>query len=350
MRVHTALALVLIAPAWLAGCGDGTPADGPASTAPGGRQEVFAAADSRVPKGYREELCPDLRGASSGLALRLVVPADYAARTEKSGKGCFFQADLDRDFAVSMGSRHTLRRFQERNVDPFSGDDGDDGTSDVAYEPDVAVYGERRGERLTWPSSNDGLPLDNLALQADGVRLSWHTPRGRSDRWADQLAGVTASLAVVETEQDTCTADGRTATYTVPRPQAAAVEDYDDRCYLYLRPRDSLLRYAEIDPLPRRSAEELASSLPGRKHVVAVALERDAATLMGRSADRLTWVVVRPHRTWDGPRGTWRMEAITTEDLHVTWGATPAQWRHERAAVDAFVASVRLSPARPSRS
>ena len=350
MTPRPALALLLVVLAGLAGCGSTTPPGGPASTAPGDGQETFAAADARVPEGYQEELCPDLRRTSSGLAIRVVVPVGYAARTEKSGAGCYFQAALDRDFSVSMDNRQTLRRYQERDVDPFSGDGGDDGTSDVYYEPDNPVYGERRGERLTWRSSNDGLPLDNLALQADGVRLFWHTPQGRSDRWAEQLAVVTASIAVVGTDEDTCTADGVTATYTLPRPQADDVEDYDDRCYLYLRPRDSLLRYAEVDPLPRLSVDRLAARLPGRKHVTSVRLERRAATLLGRPADRLTWVVVRPHRTWDGPPGTWRIVTVARDDLHVTWGATPAQWRRERAEVDAFVASVRLSPARPSRS
>src|SRR5690349_2575233 len=92
MTHRTAVALLLLALTALTGCGDEVRPSRPASTAPAGGQATFAAADPRVPDGYQEELCPDLRGDSSGLALRLVVPADYAGRTEKSGPGCYFQA------------------------------------------------------------------------------------------------------------------------------------------------------------------------------------------------------------------------------------------------------------------
>jgi hypothetical protein len=350
MSVRTVLTL-LLAPlvAVLASCGDAVPTDrGPDSTVPSRGQTTFPAAEKRVPDGYVEELCPDLRRESSGLAIRLVVPEDYRLRAEKHHAGCYFSADLDRDFGVSMNTHQTVKTFQEKSVSPNDGYEGDDGVGDIVYHPDRAVYGERRGEVLTWGSNNDGLPLDNRVLQADGVRLSWHTPQGQAARWADELAAITASIAVVETRRDTCTADGATTTYVVPR-QTDSVDAYGGYCYLYLRPRDSLLRYAQIDPHPERSVEALAAQLPGRRHVESVRLEPGAATLLGEPADRLTWVVVRPHRTWDGPRGTWRIVMIARDDLQVSWGATPAQWRQEGADFDAFVASV-LSPGRPSRS
>ena len=214
-----------------------------------------------MPDGYREELCPDLRATSSGLAIRLVVPDDYRLETYKYRAGCRFDAALDRDFSVSMDSHESLRHYKEKWVDPDVGYEGDTGTGDIAYDADAAVYGGRRGELLTWGSNNDGLPLDNRLMQADGVRLGWYTPKGRSGRWAEELAVVTASIGVVETQRDTCTADGATATYTVPRPQTDDIDNYGDYCYLYLRPRESLLRYAQVDPVPRRSVEELAAAL-----------------------------------------------------------------------------------------
>ena len=332
-------------------CGDEqSPGRGPDTRAPSSGQVTFPAAEEKVPDGYREEFCTDLRSKSSGLAIRLVVPEDYSIRTEKSGDSCFFAADLDRDFAVSMNSRTTVRSYQEKSISPADGYEGDEGTGDIAYDPDAAVFGERRGELLTWGSNNDGLPLDNRLMQADGVSLAWHTPKGKADRWAKELAVVTASIAVVESGRDTCAADGATATYTAPRPQTDDIDNYGDYCHLYLRPRDSLLRYAEIDPGPSKSVEDLAAQLSGRKNVASVRLEPGAATLVGEPADRLTWVVVRPHRTWDGPAGTWRIVTIARDDLHVTWGAMPSEWRREQADFEAFVASVRLSPAPPSRS
>lgn len=335
----------------LGACGDDTapPAGGPDSTAPPQGQQAFPAAQTRVPDGYTEDLCPDLRAEGSGLAIRVAVPDDYREEVTKDGHGCRFVADLDREFSVSMNSRETLRHYKEKGVDPDDGYEGDDGTGDITYDDDAAVYGKRRGELLTWGSNNDGLPLDNRLMQADGVRLGWYTPEGKSARWAKELAVVAASVAVVKTQRDTCTADGATATYNIPRPQTDDIDNYGDHCYLYLRPRDSLLRYAQIDPGPRKSVEQLAARLPGRKNVISVQLERGTATLLGRPADRLTWVIVRPHRTWDGPAGTWRIVTIANDDLHVTWGAMPSQWRREQADVDAFVASVRLSPGRPSR-
>jgi hypothetical protein len=301
-----------------------------------------------VPEGFSEELCPDLSRDRSGLALRIVVPDDYV-RGEKGGPGCYFQADLDRDLSVSMGSTGTLLRLKEKEIDPNAGYEGDDGVGDIEYVDDVPVLGRHRGELLTWGSNNDGLPLDNRLVQAAGVRLAWHTPQGKSARYADDLEVVTDSIAVVRTRRATYVTDSATVSYVVPR-QTAEIDDGTDYCYLYLRPRSSLLRYAEIDPDPRFSVDQLVRRLPGRKDVVSVRLERGAATLLEEPADRLTWVIVRPHRTWDGPKGTWRIVMVARDDLQVTWGASPAQWRQEQADVDAFVRSVRVSPARPSRS
>jgi hypothetical protein len=348
MRLPALLVTLLIA---LTACGDAQPPKGgPDSTAPKAGQEAFPAASHQVPDGFHEELCPDLRSKSSGLAIRLAVPDDYQVEVYKYRNSCRFVAELDRDFSVSMNSHESLRHYKEKWVDSNAGYEGDTGTGDIAYDAEAEVYGDRRGELLSWGSNNDGLPLDNRLMQADGVRLAWHTPRGKSRRWAEELVTVTASIGVVESQRDTCTADGDTVTYTVPRPLTDDIDNYGDYCHLYLKERESLLRYAEIDPVPRRSVEELAAALRGQRNVVSVAREPGVASLDGRPADRLTWVVVRPHRTWDGPAGTWRLITIGREDLHVTWGGTPVQWRQEEGDFDAFVESVRLSPALPSRS
>jgi hypothetical protein len=317
--------------------------------APSFHQTPFPPARGRVLSGFHQELCPDLRVDSTGLAIRLLVPDSYGEWTWKRGNACFFQAGLARDFTISLDAQGTVQRYKERLVDPVEGEEGDAGTERIEYQDDVAVYGGRRGELLTWWSYNDGLPLDSTLMQADGVRLAWHTAEGRSGQWADELATMTNSIAVVRTRRDTCTADGVTVTYVVPR-QAGSIDDYGDRCHLSLRPGSSLLRYAELDPDPRFSVDQLERRLPGRKHVESVRVERGAATLLGEPADRVTWVVVRPHRTMDGPRGTWRVVTVAGDDLQVSWGARPEEWRREQGDFEAFVRSLRVSPARPSRS
>ena len=199
MRLLALLVTLLIV---LTACGDAQPPKaGPDSTAPKAGQEAFPAASHRVPDGFHQELCPDLRSKSSGLAIRLAVPDDYQVEVYKYRNSCRFVAELDRDFSVSMNSHESLRHYEEKWVDPDVGYEGDTGTGDIAYDADAEVYGDRRGELLTWGSNNDGLPLDNRLMQADGVRLAWHTPRGKSRRWAEELATVTASIGVVESQR-----------------------------------------------------------------------------------------------------------------------------------------------------
>ena len=321
-------------------------------TPPGAAPEPlapFEPARTRVPKGFHEELCPDLRRGSPGLTIRLVVPDSYGPRTEKTGGRCFFQGTLDRDFTISPTRGGSLAAYRDDVLRPDDGSEGDDGVDDVALESEVPVFGRHRGEVLTWWSYNDGLPLDNAVLQAAGVRIDWHTKQGTSDQWADELRVVTDSVAVVRGRRSTCVVGGVTAMYATP-PEVAASESYGDECYHYLRPQDSLLHHAIVDPAPRLSVDELAARRERQKHVTSVRVERGAATLLGQPADRLTVVQVRPHRTWDGPRGTWRLVTLATPDVHVTWGATPRQWRDEQAGFDTLVRTLRLSPARPSRS
>ena len=249
-----------------------------------------------------------------------------------------------------MDAHVPLRHCKEKWVDPDVGYEGDAGTGDVAYDADAEVCGGRRGELLTWGSNNDGLPLDNRLMQADGVRLELVHPEGQgralgrgSSPWSRRRSGW------CETQPGRV--HGRRRHGGVRRPPAA------DRRHRQLRglllPVPAAARVAA--PLragrPRSPADQgggqLATELQGRHNVVSVTLEPGAATLDGKPADRLTWVVVRPHRTWDGPAGTWRLVTIARDDLHVTWGATPAEWLRESDDFTAFVRSVRLGPARP---
>lgn len=336
LSAATAAAAALLVTA----CGAETD-EGPRTTVGPDGQMTWDPADAAVPTGYHEELCPDLRQRGSGLALRLVVPDGYDAESGRSGAGCSFVADLDRDFSVSLGSEQSLRTFKEKSVDPDDGGEGDDGTSNIEYSPDQQVFGDRRGEVVTWDSNNDGLPLDNQIVQADGVRLAWYTPQGKAEKWAEELDTVMSSVSVVESNQATCRRGQTTAFYEPPVPQTESIDSYGQSCLLYFRPRDSLLRRGEIAIDPRVSVDELATRLEARKSVVSVTLEPGAAMLAGDPADRLTWVVDQPRGDFQ-PGGTWRLVTLASDDLQVTWGATPEQWQEEQDDYRRFVGSVRL--------
>lgn len=174
MRLPAFLVTLLIV---LTACGDAhQPGREPDSTAPESGQETFPAADERVPAGYREELCPDLRVRSTGLAVRIVVPDDYRLEVSKYRNDCRFAAAIGRGFSVALDSRQAVRRYQETWVDPHVGYEGDTDTGDIAYAPDVAVYGDRRGELLTWGSNNDGLAARTPGcrrLHGVGAAQSW---------------------------------------------------------------------------------------------------------------------------------------------------------------------------------
>jgi len=318
----------------LTSCG-GQGQGGPSSTAPPVDQTTWPPADDAVPPNFHEELCPDLRPDGTGLALRLLVPDQYAAESIRSSTGCTFAAGIDRGLAVSLAVEQSLETFKEDSVDPDDGGGGDDGTSNIEYSPDETVLGDRRGELLTWDSYNDGLPLDHRVVQTDGVRLTWYTPQGQSDQWTSLLESVMASVSVVESGRATCHRGRTTAYYEPPVPQTDSIDSYGEACRLYFRPRDSLLRYGEVLIRPRTPLSRLATSLEARKNVTSVDLEPDAATLAGETADRLTWVVAQPG-------GTWRLVAIGRDDVQVTWGATPEQWQVEQDDYRRFIGSVRL--------
>lgn len=333
--LHRTAPAILVA-ALLVSCGEDGP---PEPTGPDDR-EIWPPSTAEVPDGFHEELCPDLRDDGRSLSLRLVVPDEFEEAGHDDG-GCYFAADLDRSFSVSLGVEQSLETYKETAVDPDDGGEGDDGVSEIEYDADAAVFGDRRGELLTYDANNDGLPLDNRLVQADGVRLSWDTTRDEFEQTADQYDAVADSLAVIRSDEATCHHDGLTAYYRPPVPLTDSIERYGEECHVYLRPRESLLHYAEVLPLPRRSVAELAEQLEGERHVTSVDYEPGAASLAGQQADRLTWIE-ETHGFAEQPGRSYRQVLVGLDDLHVTWGAKPEQWRSERDDYELFLDSVRL--------
>lgn len=323
----------------LLGACAGTSPEG-AAPAPVPAPTAFPAVSPGVPAGYRLEQCPDLRvQEGSGLTLRLVVPDAYRWSTTE-GAGCSFQTQDERAFSLTLAPAQSLADFRDTYVTPFDRDDGDDGVSGVAYAAEVPVLGGRSGEMLAYEMFNDGLPLSTRIVQADGVRLSWSVAAGDSDAQADVLATVIGSLAVVEDDLATCSSRGLTVRYLPPLPQTETIDSSPGDCYLYLRPRESLQRHAEVRVSPATSLTDLAARLERDTTVSDVVLERGAAHLDGAPADRLTWVVTLTTSRFGSGPGTWRTVAVGTTQARMTWVATPEQWDRDEAAYDAFVDSL----------
>ena len=150
-------------------------------------------------------------------------------------------------------------------------------------------------------------------------------------------------MALVRSDRSTCRSRGRTTLFRPPIPQTESIGSYSSRCHVYLRPgRNALQRYAEVELRPRTTLAGRAAILRQRKHVEGVRYEPGAATLGGRPADRLTWVMVREEPGQYGePAGRWRAVAVGTADARATWTAHPRQWRTEAEEAQRFFDSVR---------
>ncbi len=310
-----------------------------------GRSESTKAADPRpfepvsstFPARFHEELCADLRAKGTGLTVRVVVP-DSGSRSHKRDNGCYLDLGRQGAMSVTIAPNESAASYRTKFLDPYEDGGGDDSVSDIVEEHDVPAFGGREGEELVWRSSNDGQPMVHRLVQSGGVRVIWSTPEGRSDR-SEELRVVRESLAVRAGTTSLCAG----VRHAVPVQHTESIEAGAGRCHLYLQPgRGSLLRYAEVAPSPRQSLPAQATRLRGDPEVTSVRLEHGAARLDGRRVDRLTWVVTRLRETPDyQPPGTWRLVTVGDDRLQATWGATPRQWRAERAVVRSFFASVR---------
>ncbi|TNM41211.1 hypothetical protein FHP29_09440 [Nocardioides albidus] len=333
----------------LAACrgSDGSGA-GPAPVAP----HPFPARTPGVPAGYREVLCPDLRGDGTGLTARLVVPVTTTGG-QASGGSCSFSQDFDRGIGVEIAPTRTLTQWRRTHLDPFEadrGDGGDDAVSDIVHDTGVPGFDGVRGEELAWRSYNDGSPTRSLVVLAAGVRLSWTVPEDvELDRDAFDL--VRRSVALVEGTEARCPSWGRADRPTLsfsPPKDIGWVERDGDHCRISVEGSPTLLEYGAVDPTPP-PLDHLAARVRHDPEAQRVRLERGVGRIDGQPADRLTWLVVREKETESyEPPGTWRIVVLQSAAARVEWGATPAWWRTHRSTYDDLVASVRVSPGPPS--
>ena len=313
----------------------------------------FPAASAEVAAGHREVLCPDLRGGGSGLTVRLVVAREVTS-SRREGNGCAFTLgpDLRRTISVQIGPDESLARWRETYLDPYVSDDGDDAVGDITYRDDAPGLDGRSAEELRWYSFSDGSPTRVVALLAAGVRLSWSVPDG-DPLPATALDVVRRSVAVVGGTRASCPDRGgsghRSLTFAPPK-DVGWVEGEAGRCRIYFDGSLTTLEGGEVDPAPS-GIDALAARVRRDPEATGIRLERGVATISGERADRLSWEVVRAEETENyEPAGTWRIVVVESASARVRWGATPAWWRDHGAVFDRLVASVAVSPGRPSRS
>jgi len=302
----------------------------------------FAAEVTAVPAGFREVLCPDLRGDGTGLTVRLVVPIATTGMQQSDGS-CSFGRGFVRGVGVQIAPRQTLAEQRAEELEPFEDTGGDDSVSDITYRTGVPGLDGQRAEELGVEVYNDGLPFWSVSIQAAGVELSWSVPADKPRRLAD-FDTVRRSVAVVQGTRTLCPSWGRPGrselTFSPPK-DIGSVEREGDRCVLYVDGAPTVLEHGIVDPSPS-SLERLAARLRRDPEVSQVRRERDAGMIDGESADRLTWVVTRTKETESyEPAGTWRLEVLQSAHARVQWGGTPAWWRSHRSTYDELVASVR---------
>ncbi|TQK71895.1 hypothetical protein [Nocardioides sp. SLBN-35] len=323
-------------------------ADPPPATmaAPG----PFPAETTDVPAGFREVLCPDLRGDGTGLTVRLVVP-DATEFAQANGRACGFSRGYVRGVGVEIGPRQSLATFRKRSLDAFEDIGGDDEVNDIRYRTRVPGLGGQPAEELTWRVYNDGLPFWEIAVQAAGVRLTWSVP-DEKPRLLDAFDVVRRSVEVRTGTRWRCPSwgppDGSRVSFAPPK-DVGWVEREGDHCRIYVEGSPTVLEYGAVDPTPP-PLERLATRMRRDPEVTRVRLERGAGRIDGQRADRLTWTVVRTEETENyEPPGTWRIVVLQSPAARVEWGGTPQWWRTHRSTYDDLVASVRVSPGPPSR-
>jgi hypothetical protein len=247
---------------------------------------TFPAADPTVPPGSHTELCPWFRSGAKARTASLVLPDRYSAQ-DQTHDYCEW-AGGGVDVFLTLSADEDLATYRAEQIDPFVGDDGDDGIEDtVTYQSGVPVYGSVTGEVLTYQPYNDGSPLDVTVVQANGVRLEVDASRGDLAKRRAAFDRARASLAVAAGNRDSCTARGHTITYELPRG-VRDVTSYGGPCVLYLRPGRGLGHLATFTVAPRHPGPAPAPNL----HVA----ERDGF--------RLVWKT--PAERWPAERKLFR--------------------------------------------
>lgn len=173
---------------------DGDPdasSDDAAPEAPTYEGESFEPSNTgSPPAGYRVATCPE-----GSATITYWVPERLT-----SGRTCAFSRprplaqELER-IHVTADVDAPLREVYEQEL-TFEYDAGDDSTSDLEYDNDVAGPGGLRGESLVYTAYNDGSPTETHIVQAGGVRLSWSVLPGGWGPQATELAMLLDSMRV----------------------------------------------------------------------------------------------------------------------------------------------------------
>lgn len=261
-----------------------------------------------------------------------MLPDGFAPQW-KEGSSCEFTSDIDNQVSLSIGPRTTLATVKRKNVDPDVGGEGDDGVSDVRYDADVPVFGERRGEALTFRANNDGLPIDIHEVQADGVYLRWDTPAGSWKRHAPQFAAMRDSIGVLGTREDLCSdpRSGLSVRYVLPSI-VRAVEGYGNTCDLRLPPM-TLTHVASVVVPAANDLTDVRRRVEGKPGVSNVSFDPWAAGFDRKPAERLDYL------TSNGKR-TLRIVLLQKGDVRLRWSARASVWPGDKTSFDQLRVSI----------
>ncbi|MFN8194051.1 MAG: hypothetical protein U0R80_07165 [Nocardioidaceae bacterium] len=306
----------------------------------------------RAPRAWRTVRCPDLRPHGSGLTVVASVPRAVTGIQQQDG-GCSMSTHrLARGFSVQLAPQRSLAAQARRTVVPYLGLDGDDAITSASYDGAATVFGAAGGELLEVHPYSDGLPTDTRFWQHRGVRAGASVPEGTRRRFGGAALRFVGSVSVEPGLEASCPGRDVEVRFRPPVRLTGFVQTAvalpegrsASTCWISLKgDNTSAKRHAEVRLDPPGSLARRAARLEARHTVHDVHWRPGTATLAGRPAGVLTWVVSHGDRDFE-PAGTWRFVALRSARVEVTWGATPDQWRRERPAFERFVRSVRLVP------
>lgn len=295
---------------------------------------IWAPTTAKPSNGSHLELCPRISRKGAPRTVSVVLPDRFAPQW-KEGSSCEFSSDIDSQIYLSIGPRTTLATVKKKHVDPDVGDEGDDGVSDVRYDADVPVFGDRRGEALTYRANNDGLPIDIHEVQADGVYLRWDTPAGKWKRYAPQFAAMRDSVGVLGTREDLCSdpRSGLSVRYVLP-PIVRAVEGYGNNCDLRLPPM-TLTHVASLVVPAGDDLTDVRRRVEQQPGATDVHYDAQAPGFAGQPAERLDYLSGTGRRTL-------HIVLLQKDNVRLRWSARASVWPGDRKSFDQLRGSVRV--------
>jgi hypothetical protein len=311
---------------------------------------VFGDPATRPGPGTHRELCSRWERTGPPRTVSVNLPDRFVERS-KGREGCTFEARIGNGVQIDLHPGSSLASFLRQDIEPNVDVGGDVSFSNVEYAAGVPVFGDVRGEHLSYEAYLDGVQTDTHVVQARGVRMSWDAV---IDRWAlerSEFEAATASLAVAAVDEDLCShADGRRRqSVRFARPEAA-VESY--RYGFPECPRD-LPTASRMPPdthrltirlLETRALADVRDQVAGKPGVRRLTYAPSAAGFAGERAERLAWEA--PARHW-----TIRTVVLQQDGVRLTWRAPVENWAEDAVALEQLRRSLVLgSEPRPSTS